>query len=84
LKEYHLSKKQLTATRDKLRSLFNDNKDLFINLCDTYFDEEDIIEMGWKWWITHIGTDQFWAGQAEMALFSHLFNMPLVVLQGAY
>jgi hypothetical protein len=48
LKEYHLSKNKLTATRDMLRSLFNDNEDMFSNLLDTYFDEEDIIKMGWN------------------------------------
>jgi hypothetical protein len=81
LKKYNLSKIKLKTIRDTMRSLFNDNEDLFSDLLDTFFDQEDIIEMGWNWWITNISTDQFWAGQAEITLFSHIFNTPLVVLK---
>jgi hypothetical protein len=60
---------------------FDDNENLFIELVETYFEEKDIMEMGWRWWRNSIGKDQFWAGQTEIALFSHLFNMQLVVLK---
>jgi hypothetical protein len=43
--------------------------------------DEDIKEMGWQWWLNSIGKDQFWAGQTEIALFSHLFGAQLVVMK---
>jgi hypothetical protein len=78
LNDYEFPKKHTKKdVRARLLREFEEKENLFIELVETYFEENDIVEMGWQWWNSSIGKDLFWAGQIEIALFSHFFNMQL-------
>jgi hypothetical protein len=82
LNDYEFPKKPTKKdVRTKLLKEFEEKDNLFIELVEMYFEENDIVEMGWKWWRSSIGKDLFWAGQIEIALFSHFFNMQLVIVK---
>jgi hypothetical protein len=82
LKDYNFPKKiTQKKIRETLLSAFDEEENLFVRIVESYFVDEDIKEMGWQWWLNSIGKDQFWAGQTEIALFSHLFGAQLVVMK---
>jgi hypothetical protein len=66
----------------------NENQDGHENNCkfvnhvlETFFSDDDIEEMAWKWWPIGIGTDKFWGGLGEQILFTDQFGLQVVVLQ---
>jgi hypothetical protein len=60
----------------------HENNCKFVNhVLNTFFSDDDIEEMAWKWWPIGIGTDNFWGGLGEQILFTDRFGLQVVVLQ---
>jgi hypothetical protein len=60
----------------------HENNCKFVNhVLETFFSDDDIEEMAWKWWPIGIGTDKFWGGLGEQILFTDRFGLQVVVLQ---
>jgi hypothetical protein len=81
LKEIKKKKKILSKTCRKIVKDTYEKDENYCNQLVNYFNEEEFIKLAMGQWIHDIGEMKSWAGDSEMILFSHLFDLHIITFK---